>query len=320
MPYKDIDPELQPALDDLLRVFGSTSIDLSNIEAARKLRDDMARHRASTEQEVCGVESTQHVVSHKGRQASIWLHIPRRAQSRLRPAVLYIHGGGFVTGAAWHAENKLREWVRQYDCVVVSVAYRLAPEFPFPAALNDCFTALQWLFGSAYELVIDTTKVVLLGESAGAGLATGLALFARDQGDTHQIAAQILIYPMLDHRNTKLPGDQTPDAHVWSRANNRIGWRAYLANGVDQGMLAYAAPLQADDLSNLPATYICVGSSDLFYEENILYAESMKNAGIAVELDVFPDAYHAFYVLAPDARVSREFNVKLHRQLSAFLL
>jgi acetyl esterase/lipase len=228
---------------------------------------------------------------------------------RLRPAVLFMHGGGYIGGSVGRELFRMQDAARALDCVVVSVDYRVAPETPFPGPRDDCYAALEWLRDNAESLGVEGSRIALLGESAGGGLAAQLSLLARDRGDV-SILAQVLVYPMLDDRTDT--ADTVP-AHigtfVWTRASNRFGWKCYL--GAEPGgahVPPGAVPARERDLTGLPPTWIGVGGLDLFVTENIAFAERLMRAGVSTELRVVPGAYHGFNRSAPDAAVSKSFD------------
>ena len=320
MAYSSVDPELLPALDALKGVWGDTSMNLDELATARQTHDAMAVHSKSIAPLVEGVKTTRrNIVNTKlGVDVVVYIHQPSRVGELADSALLHIHGGGYVMGSATHSEPQLRSWAKQFNCMVVSVEYRLAPEHPFPAALLDCFAALEWLHVEAASLNVDPAKISVLGESAGGGLAAALALYARDHSDI-KIAHQILLYPMLDHRNTLEADDDNFETHIWSRKNNQFAWAAYIGASVDDSMMSYASPSYAEKWQGLPPTYLCVGSIDLFYQENCDYAKKLRAAGVSVELDVYPRAYHAFQVVVSGATVSQNCLHKLDAVLSSVL-
>ena len=239
---------------------------------------------------------------------------PGEAGSPL-PALLWIHGGGYVLGDVEGDDLNVKQMTRAVGCVIVSVEYRLAPETPFPGPLEDCYAALKWLHGHAEELGLDPARLASGGASAGGGLAAGLGLLARDRGEV-PLCFQLLIYPMIDDRNILGAEQAGSDTHIWSRASNRFGWTSYL--GREPGgevMPYYAAPARAEDLAGLPPTFINVGDLDLFLDEDIEYAQRLLRVGVPTELHVYPGAYHGFNGLAPTAGVSRRANEDIARAL-----
>ena len=236
------------------------------------------------------------------------------------PGILYFHGGGFLIGRATMSEGAQRPLVHKLDCVVVSVEYRLAPENPYPAQINDGYAALTWLFGSAGELGIDPTCIGVMGDSAGGGLAAALALLARDKGE-YRLAFQYLVYPMLDDR-TCTTDDPHPYAGEfgWNRNSNRFGWSALLGHepGLD-GVSPYAAPARADDLSGLPSAFVITAALDLFVEENFEYARHLMRAGVPTEVHCYPGAIHGFYSL-PVSEVSARAVAEGHAALKRFFV
>jgi acetyl esterase/lipase len=220
------------------------------------------------------------------------------------PGLLWIHGGGYVLGSIQQDDHMVQHIVEAVDCVAVSVEYRLAPESPFPAAVDDCYAALKWMADHAAELGIDPARIAVGGASAGGGLAAGLVLLARDRGEV-AVAFQLLIYPMIDDRDATPSSEAFADAPIWSRQDNRNGWRAYLGDDAGSANVSpYAAASRATDLTNLPPTYIAVGSHEVFLDEDVEYALRLARADIPVELHVYPRAFHGWDVIAPTAAIS----------------
>ena len=234
---------------------------------------------------------------------------------RCSRALLWIHGGGYVLGDAKGDDLFCEEIARDVGCVVVSVDYRLAPEHPFPAPVEDCYAALKWLAASADELGVDRSRIAVGGASAGGGLTAGLALLARDRAEV-PIRFQLLIYPMIDDRNVEPASEAGSDHILWTRERNLIGWTSYLGRapgGAD--VSPYAAATRATDLSGLPPAYVMVGDVDLFLEEDVEYARRLMASGVPTELHVYPGAFHGFFSLGPDAGVSRRFAAECDRVL-----
>jgi acetyl esterase/lipase len=227
-------------------------------------------------------------------------------------ALFWIHGGGYVIGQASQDDRLCSITADALGILVVSVEYRLAPEHPFPAGLDDCHAGWIWLQQHAGTLEIDPSRIALGGESAGGGLAASLAQRLHDEGSPLP-AAQWLINPMLDDRTAASQEVDAKHHFVWNNRANAFGWRAYL--GVEPGtaqLPAYASPARRNDLRGMPPTWIGVGEIDLFYQENLAYAEGLRAAGVDVVCDVVPGAPHGFGTWAPDAQVSRNFHSRAH--------
>jgi acetyl esterase/lipase len=226
------------------------------------------------------------------------------AAARPAPAVLHIHGGGYVIGRPEMSDARNRLLARDVGGVVMSADYRLAPETPFPGGIEDCYAALLWMHRHADELGVDSQRIAISGESAGGGLAASLALLARDRGEV-PVCFQQLIFPMIDDRTGSV-GAVHPFAgeFLWTAASNRYGWQSLLNEppGGDD-VSPYAAAARAPDLAGLPPAFIAVGALDLFVEEDIEYARRLIRAGVPTELHVYPGAFHG-YLLAPQARVT----------------
>jgi acetyl esterase/lipase len=234
-----------------------------------------------------------------------------------RPAILHIHGGGYVLGSAVEGIPMLQRVAREHDCVIVTVDYRLAPETRFPGSLEDNYAALKWLHASAKSLGVDPTRIAVMGESAGGGHAAMLAIAARDRGEV-PIAFQVLIYPMLDDRTGStrhVPAHI--GAYMWTPLSNQFGWSSLL--GVPAGsktVPAGAVPARVENLAGLPPAFIGVGAIDLFVEEDVDYARRLINAGVPTELCVVPGAYHGFDFLAPEASGSKAFRAAWNAALA----
>jgi acetyl esterase/lipase len=195
------------------------------------------------------------------------------------------------------------DWLTRLDAVVVTVDYRLAPDVNGMTLVQDCYSGLVWSFEHAEEIGFDTAKLVVAGTSAGGGLAAGVTLLARDLGGP-TIAAQVLICPMLDHRNDTLSSHQFDGPAVWSRDANAFGWRSVLTGLVDEDVPAYVSPALADDLSGLPSTYVDAGTAEVFRDEDVTYASRIWAAGGQAELHVSAGGFHGFDTLFPQARIS----------------
>ncbi len=220
------------------------------------------------------------------------------------PALCYIHGGGMVIGSVETEDAITRALCATVGCAAVSVDYRLAPEHPHPAPVEDCYAALAWMAQNAEELSIDRDRIAVYGGSAGGGLAAATALLARDRGGP-QLVYQMLLYPMVDDRSDTPSCQEIDDIGVWDGWANAEGWQALLgdrwrSDAVD----GYAAPARAQDLSGLPPTWIDVGELDSLRDEDVLYALRLMQAGVATDLHVYPGAFHGWEVFVPDAEIS----------------
>ncbi|MFJ3417931.1 alpha/beta hydrolase [Streptomyces sp. NPDC086082] len=220
------------------------------------------------------------------------------------PCVYWIHGGGMVMGDRFSQLDIPLEWLDALGAVVVTVEYRLAPEVTGTTLVDDCYQGLLWTAEHSEELGIDPARIIVAGASAGGGLAAGLTLLARDLG-APAIAAQLLICPMLDHRNTTTSSRQYSGVPgVWTGEMNEFGWRAVLGDLTDDEVPAYVSPSRAEDLSGLPATYIDAGSAEVFRDEDTDYATRIWAAGGQAELHVWAGGFHGFDALYPRADIS----------------
>jgi acetyl esterase/lipase len=239
--------------------------------------------------------------------------------TKTRAALLYIHGGGMMIGAPQMDDGLLSNLAAELDVLIVSPEYRLAPEHPYPAPVDDCHEAWQWLITNSSKLGIDTSRIAIGGESAGGGLAAGLVLRIHDEGGQRPIA-QWLLCPMLDDRTAQDRSLDGVDHFIWNNKLNLSGWSSYLSTkfGTDQ-VPAYAAPSRRVDFNGLPKAWIGVGDVELFYQEDKKYAENLKAAGVPCELDVVAGGPHAFEGMAPDAQVSKDYMARAKNWLKASL-
>lgn len=217
------------------------------------------------------------------------------------PGIYHIHGGGMVQGSSDEESLIAAMLCERVNSVIVSVEYRLAPENPYPAAVEDCYAGLVWMAQNAQQLGFDSGRLAVYGGSAGGGLAIATALMARDQGGP-PICFMLSLYPMIDDRNETPSSHEVLDIGIWDRDTNRQAWDWYLGGKPANG---YAAPARAENLSGLPSTFIDVGEIDLFRDEDIRFAARLLQAGVPTELHVYPGAYHASEVIAPEAALSR---------------
>lgn len=312
-PAIHVHPELRasvPELQKVMQQMGSPT--LEGLPAARKAQPEppLLPQPAWTERTIVGP-----------RNSRLRIYIVNAGTGQqLRPAILHTHGGGFISGSARFSLPMVQAIAAAIDCVVVSVDYRLAPETPFPGALEDNYAALKWLYENAVELGVDRSRIAVLGESAGGGHAAMLALAARDRGEV-PLVFLALIYPMLDDRTgSTRPVPPHIGTLLWTAELNRFGWTSLL--GVRAGsdrVPVGAVPARVENLRGLPPTFIGVGSIDLFVREDIEYAQRLIDAAVPVELQVVPGAYHAFEAIVPTANVSKQFTAAINAALARAL-
>lgn len=215
------------------------------------------------------------------------------------PALLWIHGGGYVFGSAAQDDAVCRRFAQELGITVAAVDYRLAPEYPYPIPLEDCYAGLRWL---AALPSVDPARVAIGGASAGGGLAAALALLARDRGDV-DLAAQLLVYPMLDDRSATQPGLDDPRHRLWNQQANVYGWSSYLADA-DPDL---AVPARRTNLGGLARAWVGVGTLDLFHDEDLAYAQRLSAAGVPCHVEVVEGAFHGFDLAVTKAPVSQAF-------------
>jgi acetyl esterase len=295
-----VDPEVAPVIDAMPSFeFDSATLELVRAGAAGRFSDLPEPPIAPEVRTIAGPAGL----------LDIYWFDPAPGTAN-RPALLHIHGGGMVLGSAKDMAHGPSGMAAALGIPVASVDYRLAPEAPFPGPQEDCLAGLAWLADSAAELGVDPARIAVIGESAGGGLAAAVAQMARDSGGP-AVAAQVLIYPMLDHR-TGGPGcrhnNRTTGEFIWTRASNQFGWECLRGDyAADDERKGWFSPSLADDLAGLPPTLLLTGSLDLFFDEDLDYARRLVDAGVPVELHSYPGAIHAFN-MAAEAGVAKAFN------------
>lgn len=297
--WSRIDPEVRAGLEAYLDATGGGVNRLGSFVEQRAA--EAAAQLVAPPNPLAGaVRMTDHAVT-----AQLRVRVYRPAgHDGVLPAVLDIHGGGMVRGSVAGGEAMACRIAVETPAVVASVDYRLAPEHPYPAAIDDCYAALEWLASRADDLRIDAGRLAVNGGSAGGGLAAGTALLARDRGGP-SLALQVLVYPMLDDRNDTPSSHQIRDLGVWDRDANEAAWAAYLGPLADTDAIPpYAAPARAGDLRGLPPTYLDVGELDLFRDEDIDYARRLAASGVPTELHVYPGGVHASQLVAPTSELA----------------
>jgi acetyl esterase/lipase len=297
-----VDPALVPMLDESPPI----QLSLETLPLLRAERLAMQAQAAASAPVFPDIRVTRRLVPgpEGAPDVPILLYEPT-GEPRPLPALVWIHGGGYVLGSAEEADLLVKSYMGGIGCAAVSVEYRLAPETPHPGPVEDCYAAVKWLFSQAEALGVDTRRIAIGGGSAGGGLAAALGLLARDRGEV-PLAFQLLVFPMLDDR-TAASSDSHPytGEFVWTRDTNHFGWSALLGQAPGgEDVSPYAAAARAENLEGLPPTYISVGSLDLFLDEDVEYARRLLRAGVPTELHVYPGAYHG-YQGAPEAWMSQ---------------
>ncbi|WP_375389083.1 alpha/beta hydrolase [uncultured Amnibacterium sp.] len=298
-------PRFDPELRASLAIVGGMFPPTITPDLIGFMRTTYASGRLEDDFEEAGITRTDHeCAGHGGGGIRLSLLRPR-GDDRDLPVLLYIHSGGLMFGDRFSGIETAIEWIRTIGVAVLTVEYRLAPEHPDPYAREDVYAALRWIALHAGRNRLRRDRVLVMGASAGGGLAAGLALAARDRGGP-AIIGQVLDYPMLDDRGATGSTAQFDGVGVWDRVSNETGWTASLGAGRGgPDVSPYAAPSRAADLSALPPAFIDVGAAEIFRDEAIDYAERIWAAGGDAELHVWSGGFHAFDIFAPHTRLAR---------------
>ena len=256
-----------------------------------------------------GIDVEQRTVPARGEHPGVEVFVyDGPARPRPSGALLWIHGGGFVMGHPATYHELCSRFAGELGIVVLSVDYRLAPEHPFPAGLEDCYAALRWVHEHADELGVDPDRIAIGGDSAGGGLAASLAQLAHDRGEV-PVCFQLLVYPMLDDRTVLRTDHRGTGSFVWTAQSNDFGWSSYLGHPPREDEdRPYAVPARREDLTGLPPAWIGVGDLDLFHAEDLDYAERLHAAGVPCQLEIVAGMYHgadAFFRTSPAMNVFR---------------
>jgi len=302
-PFSYVNPEFRPTLEQIAKATPSGfQFDASTLPEVRK------RDEANLRPALPSPAIQEKMIPGPTGAPDVRVYIVGATPGASKPAVLHIHGGGYIVGSAAESKRDIQQISITHDCVVVSVDYRLAPETTFPGSLEDNYAALRWLCTNAKELGVDTKRIAIKGESAGGGHAAALAIAARDRGE-FPICLQVLIYPMLDDRTGSV--DRVPPyvGHfIWTEQSNRFGWSSLL--GIPAGSANVppnSVPARISSVAGLAPAFIGVGSIDLFGHEDVEYASRLMLAGVSTELHVVPGAYHGFDIIVPEAPLSGKF-------------
>jgi acetyl esterase/lipase len=299
------DPELAPWLSMV------PPLDVTDAVAARELLRSIREQQPAPELPEGVTVERRSVPGHEGDpDVDVLIYSPGVPAVDL-PAIFYIHGGGFVLGDAESDSVLPGQLASELGSLIVSVDYRLAPEYPFPAGLRDCFAALEWTAKNASELGIDLDRLAIGGVSAGAGLAAAVSLLARDRG-APALCFQLLDIPELDDRLETGSMVEFVNTPVWNRPNAVQSWRHYLGERAESGEVShYAAPARATNLSGLPPAYVSVCAVDPLRDEGIEYAQRLAQAGVPTELHLFPGTFHGSSGMIPTAGVSVRMRTEL---------
>jgi acetyl esterase/lipase len=292
------------ACGDWRTLRATTNEILAFMESQLPVRDEVTRTRY-----------TAH--SYDGAQVPLRWYTPQGDdRGTAGPAALYVHGGGMIAGSVDLYDRTIAAYVADSGVPLLAVDYRLAPEYPHPCPIEDAYAGLAWLHANAAALGVEPNRIALMGDSAGGGLAACATLLARDRGLS--VAKQILIYPMLNDRNTVTDPVLVQYAG-WTYDNNYTGWYALLGDALGMpGVPASASAVRAEDLSALPPTYVEVGDLDIFRDESIDYARRVAAAGNSVELHVHPGCPHGWERVIPNADVSERSRADRIRALCSF--
>lgn len=258
------------------------------------------------------IRGKENIIIHEEREiagptcplkASVFRLKAQHKSAKQFPGILHIHGGGHCAGNRFMGLAGMLDWVVEFGAVLVSAEYRLAPEHPQPAQLDDSYAALVWMSENAKELGISQDQIIVCGASAGGNLAAGVVLLARDRA-VPKVRGQLLMYPWLDDSNTTGSMQQFGDTPPWTKSNSVDACNYALGTNREHATM-YTVPSHAKDLGGLPPTFIDVGDADVFRDEDVDYATALWKAGVSTELHVWPGCWHGFDIFVPDAPISR---------------
>jgi acetyl esterase/lipase len=308
-----VHPELRTAAEQMQRMSGPSDgpVEIAKLVGYRSMMPVRPQLPAP------GVERKAVAGSNSAPDVRVYVINARPGGSR--PVILHLHGGGFVMGSAGGDLASLQTEALALDCIIVTVDYRLAPEAPFPAPLEDAYAALSWTYRNCASLGADPKRIAVQGESAGGGLAAMLALAARNRGEI-PLVHQSLIYPMLDDHTGSAPIPFPIGRLAWTAPANQTAWTAFLGQPAGgKSVPNGAVPARAGRLDRLPGAFVGVGSIDLFVGEDIDYARRLIEAAVPTELLVVPGAFHGFDLVAPQTHVVRQFRLaQLNALANAF--
>lgn len=308
--------KVHPELQSVLKKSPTFDYSSKNLWFIRLLISSMPAPKAPADISIKNIK-----IDNKDNSAKIKLRIYQPVQrANVTPVLLWMHGGGHIIGKPEMEDTICIQFVRELGISIVSVDYRLSPKYPFPAGLEDCYSALMWTQQNSESFGFDATRIAIGGTSAGGGLAASLAQMAHDRKEVDPIF-QLLTYPMLDDRTALHRDIDDSNSPTWSQKSNRFGWESYLGKhyGADE-ILAYSVPARREDLSGLPPAWIGVGTLDVFYEEDMLYAQRLKEAGVECDLNIIEGAFHGFDVFDQQLPIVQEFRNSQINALKKYLV
>ena len=311
-----IDAESIAALEGFLLQFPGGLNAISDLNERRAALNSVTKKINEIEHSDVEVRDIQAPSSEVGRSIPVRLYrAAQESNGSQQPCLIYIHGGGMIMGNLETGNLNCLNFARTFDISVLSIEYRKAPEFPYPAAIDDCIDAISWIVSNSELFNIDLANLGIYGSSAGGGLVLGTVLKMRDQGKNF-FKYMLPIYPMIDSSNTSNSSLEITNIGVWDRSTNIDAWNWYLnGNQADE----YAAPAQAKNLVGLPQCYSDVGSFDLFLDENSSFFRRLSDAGVSTEFQVFQGAFHGSENLAPESELSRKIWERRLRAIERFI-
>ena len=298
--YKMIDRQLRLRgfLINLLMNKSSEAKFIKLMHTSKKLTEKQKGRK------IRGLHSTEEWITREdGSKLRICVYRPLHEVSNV-PGVLWLHGGGYALGIPEFSSDTYKRLIKASGCTIIAPDYRLSIEAPYPAALEDAYTALKWMKTHAEALGIRPDQLMVGGESAGGGLAAALTLYARDKNEVN-IAFQMPLYPMIDDQMTTESAKDN-NAPVWNSRMNEWSWKLYLGDLYDKDVPYYAAPARATDYHNLPPAVTFVGALEPFRDETIHYVENLRKAGVHVDFELYNGCYHGFDKVNPRADSSKK--------------
>ena len=308
--------KVHPELQDALKKSPSIPYSKNNLWLIRLLVSLLPSPKASEEISIKNIK-----INNRNGSEKIRLRIYQPVHpAHAAPVLIWMHGGGYIIGKPEMEDSICLQFVRELGISIVSVDYRLAPKHPFPAGLEDCYSALMWAKENSAQFGFDLNRIGVGGTSAGGGLAAALAQLAHDRQEISPIF-QLLTYPKPDYRTVFRTDIDDSNSPTWSQKNNRFGWESYLGKSFEkEEQPQYAVPARRSDLSGLPNAWIGVGTLDVFYEEDKSYAERLRDAGVDCELEIVPGAFHGFDVFDPNLPIVQEFRKSQIAALRKYLV